>query len=60
MEMRGNAYRVPWVNMKEKDGLEDLSVAGRLILGIKPKGFEGKNQIHPVWEGTISGPLYIR
>jgi hypothetical protein len=33
--------------MKERDGLEDLRVEGRLILGIKQKGFEGKKQIHP-------------
>ena len=33
--------------MKERDGLKDLSVEGRLILGIKQKGFEGKNHFHP-------------
>jgi hypothetical protein len=37
----------PWGNMKERGGLEDLSTEGRLILGIKQKGSEGKNQIHP-------------
>jgi hypothetical protein len=47
MEMRRNAYRVPWGNMKDKDALKDLSLEGRLILGIKQKAFEGKNQIHP-------------